>query len=448
MSNYIEIFKEYFSSLPGGVKGAEVEQSSSEVLKVEVKQGKLNSAKTYYENAYYLRTIGEKTGYAHTESTEVSPRKLISRAVEASEIVQTNSASTLNAMRLAKEGVEYTLVPYQTLVEKGAELETKLFQYGKGHVRLGGCSVTEQIEKTRIINSNEMDVASSRHFYKIELDAIARDGEIPHDFSVTEVAQKLDEINIDVLARRAVSALDILALEKPITAGKYNLVLLNQTMQKIITSFWQMFSAEKMQSNTSYLSGKIGKQIGSQLLTIRDVPQHKSGYSFAFDCEGTPSQEKDIVSAGVYETALHNSETAAKEGRVSTGNAGRKDSYGRTNPNQIVVVPNNLYIKPGEKTLDELLAQMGDGLLITEPYDIFHTFQVSSGDFSIPCCSVIIKNGRPAGAASQITISGNISELFNNLEAVGNDLVFDDFIGSFCTGSPSLLVKNISVSLN
>jgi len=125
----------------------------------------------------------------------------------------------------------------------------------------------------------------------------------------------------------------------------------------------------------------------------------------------------------------------------STGNCGRQNVF-------LDVRPTILYIAPGEKNTEELLAQMGNGLFITYIHDEIHSINIRSGDFSIPCGGVLYRNGNPVGSVTQLTMVGNIRPLLQNIVEVDNDLYFEEFdlADNYYCGGPGLLIKNLKIS--
>lgn len=90
---------------------------------------------------------------------------------------------------------------------------------------------------------------------------------------------------------------------------------------------------------------------------------------------------------------------------------------------------------------------MGDGVYITESYDIFHSINIGSGDFAIPCRGIVIKDGKPHHSVTALTICGNLVSLFKNVEETGNDLLIDEFLlKSYCVGSPSIRIRKLQVN--
>ena len=106
------------------------------------------------------------------------------------------------------------------------------------------------------------------------------------------------------------------------------------------------------------------------------------------------------------------------------------------------VAPSNLYIAPGEMTCEELLAQMGDGLYLTEVSGLHASANPVSGDFSLLSRGFEVRGGKCVRAVEQFTVAGNFYKLLESIEAVGSDLLFE---GS-PIGSPCVRVKSLSVA--
>ena len=206
-------------------------------------------------------------------------------------------------------------------------------------------------------------------------------------------------------------------------------------MQSLLQTFCGIFSAENAQQKLSLLSGREGETIASPLITIMDDPLLPGGLATsAFDGEGSASRTKAVVEQGVLKTLLHNRRTAAKQGVETTGNARRA---GRMD-----VAPTNFYIVPGSRSLDQLLQDMEDGLLITDVSGLHAGANPVSGDFSLLSNGFVIRGGKQAEPVERVTVAGNFYQLLKAVRAVGSDL---EFPGS-SVGSPSLDVGTLPVS--
>ena len=188
----------------------------------------------------------------------------------------------------------------------------------------------------------------------------------------------------------------------------------------------------------SLLSGKEGESIASPAVTLMDDPLLPGGYgSCPFDAEGSAARTKAVIDQGVLKTLLHSRKTARKQGVETTGNAARM-SYA----SPITVAPTNYYFQPGEKDLATLMADMGDGLVITEVSGLHAGADPISGDFSLLSKGYTVEGGKRGHAVEQITVAGNFDRLLKSIRAVAPDLYF---FGS-SIGSPSVDVGTLVVS--
>jgi PmbA protein len=199
-------------------------------------------------------------------------------------------------------------------------------------------------------------------------------------------------------------------------------------------------SAEAVQKGRSLLAGRLGQAVASPVLTLVDDGRLLEGLaSRPWDDEGVPTQRTPVIEAGVLSAFLHNSYTARRDGSArSTGNASR-GSY-RSTPE---LGPSNLVLLPGSRTKEELLAAMGDGMLITEVHGL-HTVNPVTGEFSLGINGFLVESGRPTLPVREMTVAGDLLGLLTRVSEVGSDLRFT--IGSGFLGAPSLLISDDAVS--
>jgi len=240
------------------------------------------------------------------------------------------------------------------------------------------------------------------------------------------------------MANKAVNDAIKMLNAKPIKSGNRKILLEARTSADLLATIQGIFSARAVQKGISMLKGKLNKPIASDCVTIVDNPFLENGSaSSAFDGEGVATKYKKIIEHGVLKTYLHNLKTAKIDGVKSTGNASR-GSYKST----IGVAPSNLYFDKGDKSFNQLVKEVGDGVYITELEGMHSGFNTISGDFSLGAKGFLIQNGKLEHAINQITISGNYFTLLNNIEEVGSDLLFS----TSGTGSPSLIISNLAIA--
>ena len=165
----------------------------------------------------------------------------------------------------------------------------------------------------------------------------------------------------------------------------------------------------------SFLAGKLNTRIGSDLLNVIDdgtIPGALG--SRPFDAEGLPIRKKTVVEKGELKTYLLDTYSGKKLGMASTGNASR--SVGEP-PG---VSPANFYLVPGTDSPEQIIGSVKNGLYVTEM--IGFGVNMVTGDYSRGAAGIWIENGELAFPVEEITVAGNLKEMFHNIEMVGNDL--------------------------
>jgi PmbA protein len=167
---------------------------------------------------------------------------------------------------------------------------------------------------------------------------------------------------------------------------------------------------------TTFLKDCLGTRIFPDAIEIHDDPRRVRGLrSRAFDGEGTPTAARDLVAAGVLTTWLLDSRSARQLGMQSTGHASR-GTGGPPAPG-----PTNLYLAAGEMTPAELMADIKLGLYVTEMIGM--GVNGVTGDYSRGASGFMIRDGAIAEPVAEITIAGNLLEMFAHLTPA-NDLRF------------------------
>jgi PmbA protein len=167
---------------------------------------------------------------------------------------------------------------------------------------------------------------------------------------------------------------------------------------------------------TSFLLGKLGEQVFAKGLTIRDDPHRPRGLrSRAFDGEGLPTLPADIIDDGVLTTWLLDSASARQLDLAPTGHASRGGSGAPG------AGTSNLYLQPGSVTVEGLIADIKLGVFVTEL--IGHGVNGVTGDYSRGASGFAIRDGKLAEPVAEITIAGNLTDMFLNM-AAADDLEF------------------------
>jgi PmbA protein len=184
---------------------------------------------------------------------------------------------------------------------------------------------------------------------------------------------------------------------------------------------------------TTFLKDKLGSRIFPAGIAVHDDPRRVRGLrSRPFDGEGVPTTPRAIIEDGVLTTWLLDSRTARQLGMRTTGHAARGPG-GPPSP-----APSNLYMAPGAPTPAELMADIREGLYVTELIGM--GVNGLTGDYSRGAAGFMIRDGVIAEPVAEITIAGHLLDMFARL-SVANDLRFKRG-----TDAPTLRVEDMTVA--
>jgi len=183
----------------------------------------------------------------------------------------------------------------------------------------------------------------------------------------------------------------------------------------------------------SFLKDKMGELVFAPNITILDEPHRLRGLrSKPFDGEGVRNKRWALIENGVLKTWLLDCASAKQLGLETTGHAAR-GTGGPPMPSTT-----NLYMAPGMVTRDALIADISEGFYVTELMGM--GVNGVTGDYSRGATGFWIENGAIAYPVSEVTIAGNLKEMFRNL-VPANDLVF-----RYGVNAPTLRVEGMTVA--
>lgn len=193
----------------------------------------------------------------------------------------------------------------------------------------------------------------------------------------------------------------------------------------LIGNFTHAISGGALYRKTSFLLGSLGQKIFPDFVQISERPHLRGGVaSSAFDNDGVATHDRELVQDGVVQGYFLSTYTARKLGMQTTGNAGGA---------------HNLLVKPGRHDLKGLLREMGRGLLVTELMG--QGVNYVTGDYSRGAAGYWVENGEIAYPVEEITIAGNLRQMFAGIAAIGKDI---DTRGGKHVGS--ILVERMTIA--
>lgn len=193
----------------------------------------------------------------------------------------------------------------------------------------------------------------------------------------------------------------------------------------LLSHFVSAISGGNLYRKSSFLLDSLGKQVFAPQITISERPHLLRGLASApFDNEGVVTQARDLVVNGVLQGYMLASYSARKLGMVTTGNAGGN---------------HNLILKSSDLDFDAMLKTMGTGLLVTEL--LGHGINMVTGDYSRGAAGFWVENGQIQYPVEEITVAGNLQDMFRRIVAVGSDVLVQ---GSKQTGS--VLIEQMTIA--
>ena len=319
-----------------------------------------------------------------------------------------SKVSVKAAIELAKraEAAAMAFDPRVTISNGGGYAQSRVSKYyanSRGFKALdksGSCRVSIGVIATSGEEKQTGGWGSSKRYFS-ELDS-------PESLGRLAAEEAVEKLN----ARRVKSQVVPLVADRQLAA-------------RLLSYFAQAATGNNLVTKQSFLIDKIGQQVAHPSINIIDNPHVVRGLGTrAWDDHGLPTVYRDIVKDGVL---LNYFMDLTSSRRLESG---LKPNGGR---------PSNLCIPAGTSTPEEIIASVQNGLFLQEISG--HGFNAANGDISFKASGQWIENGKKAFAVSGITIAGNLLELFQQVEAIGNDLVWES-----TTVSPTLKFKSISVA--
>ncbi len=353
------------------------------------------------------------------------------------EVLFNEKAGEYQEVEMFYPGLETIKTP--EIIDLLLKLESKVLNQDKRIKQVMSTNFSMAKKEVKLINSYGLDLAQKSNYAVITTSImVEEDGDVKTGFDY-QIKFAVEEFDLDKLAHKVVSEATGMLKAKKVKSQKYDLIIQNEAMVSLLGALSSSFSGDRVNKGLSKLKDKLGQKTFSSKLTIIDDPLKENQVnSSSFDDEGTACLRKTVVENGVIKTFLHNLKTAKKAGVESTGN-GFKPGYREA----VDVHPTNFYIQPLDKSQDELLNLLDNGLLITEIAGLHAGMNGLTGDFSLQCSGYQVENGAKTTPINLILIAGNLFTLLDEqIDEIASDLYFS-YSG---LGAPSILFKEVSIS--
>ena len=203
--------------------------------------------------------------------------------------------------------------------------------------------------------------------------------------------------------------------------------------RSMLEHIFEGVNGDSVYRGASFLAGKLGEKIAGTNVTVVDDGTISGGFGTTpFDGEGIPTRRTVVIENGILKSYLLNTYTAKKLGLETTANASRGLAG---TPG---IGPGNYFLQPGTKTPKQIIGEVRDGLYVTE--FLGHGANLVTGDYSRGASGMWIINGELAYPVEEITVAGNLKDMFCNISEIGADL---EFRGS--VASPTIRIDGLTV---
>lgn len=416
-----------------GADAIEVAASNEKGFSVTARLGEVENVEHHNQRSMGVTVYrGKAKGSA---STNIVSPEAINRAVDsaldiAKFTAEDDCAGIADAEHMAFDYPQLDLEhPWEIQTEQALEQAIqceKVARDDKRIVNSEGASVSSITSQITYANSHGFlgEYRGTRH--SVSCSVIAGDDsgmQRDYWYTIDRNAKNLQNVEeVGVMAReRSVRRLSSQAM-KTCSAP----VLFEPNLARsLIGHLFSAISGSALYREASFLLDSKGKKILPDWLSIKEQPHLLAALgSVPFDGEGVKTQERNIVENGVLQDYILSSYSARKLGMKTTANAGGV---------------HNVQVTHGDQSQQDLLKNMGSGLLVTEL--IGHGVNTVTGDYSRGAAGFWVENGELQYPVHEITIAGNLSDMFQSISAIGNDV---DTRGNVQCGS--ILVEGMTIA--
>ena len=448
------------SALKAGASDAEVVVYEGEEFSTLVRLGEVDQLKESGSRAIGLRVFfGRQT--ASTSSSDLSPmslRRLVEGAVTLARITSEDPHAGLpepdefGQLDAAEQCLYFEDVneqPPADRIRMAREVEAAAMAFDARIQNSGGGDFDTSTSHKILVNSRGFAGEYRRSYCGFSAAPIAHDehGRMQRNYwySAARTTHLLeDPVAIGhEAARRTLRRLGA----RRVPTQQAPVVFSPEVARSIVGNIFDAANGDAIYRHASFFAGKLGERVAGENITIIDdgtmVFSHlladgtvirTGGFGTApFDAEGLPTRRTVLVDRGILKTYVANTYTARKLGMKSTGSASRGLAGAPG------IGPHNFYLKPGSLTPEQIIGDVRAGLYVTETMGF--GVNLVTGDYSQGAAGLWIENGELAYPVEEITIAGNLKDMYRNIVAIGNDVTFRT-----ANSAPTLRIDGMTIA--
>ena len=442
-------------ALKAGATDAEAVVYEGDEFSALVRLGKVETLKESGSRAVGLRVfIGQRT--ASTSSSDFSDdsiARLVEGAITLARITSEDPFAGLpEAHEFGKIEEDQHLyfddvnaMPPAERIEIARRTEAAALAYDARIQNSGGGDFDTSTSHKILMNSRGFIGEYCRSYCGFSAAPIAHDekGSMQRNywFSNSRTVKKLEnpeEIGHEA-ARRTLKRLGA----RQVKTQKAPVVFSPEIARSIIGNIFDAANGDAIYRNASFFSGMLGEQVAGENITVIDdgtiIHRFEDGAGIGgfgtrpFDGEGLPTRRTVLVERGILKNYVSNTYTARKLNLKSTGNASRGLAG---NPG---IGAGNFFLEAGTLTPEQIIGDVKSGLYVTETMGF--GVNLVTGDYSQGASGLWIENGELAYPVEEITIAGNLKDMYKNIVAIGNDLIFRG-----ASAAPTIRIEGMTIA--
>ena len=398
-----------------GASQAEASLSVSRGLSVSVRMGEVESLEFQNDRDLGVTVyFGHRKGNASTG--DLSAAGIAEAVAAACAIAQATGEDPCNGLAdaalMAREFPDLDLdhpwdITADTAVDLARECEAAALAVDKRITQSEGASVATHQGVSLYANTHGFSGARRGTQHSLSCAVIATQGEeMQRDYWYSNARDAAELGSPQAIGRKAGERSAARLGARKLGTRQAPVLFVPEMARGLFGHFTGAISGGSLYRKASFLLDKLGQPVFSPLVTLTQQPRLLRGPgSTAFDSEGVATQERVLVDKGVLQGWLLASYSARKLGLTTTGNAGGVF---------------NLIAQTGDKNFEQLVCDMGEGLIVTELMG--QGVNGVTGDYSRGAAGFWVENGVIAYPVNELTVAGNLLEMYRGIQAIGNDV--------------------------
>jgi PmbA protein len=422
-----------------GADAADALAVRSVSLAVEVREGAVEESERSEGDDVGLRVfVGRRQAVVSSNDIKADVSQLAERAVAMARAAPEDPYSGLaDPAQLARDIPDLDLLdpdlPAVALLEERAKRAERAGLAVAGVTKSGGASASAGIGGMVLVTSGGFRGAYLNSGQSVSMTAIAGNGTaMERDYDYSSALHGADLETPEKVGRSAGERTVERLNPRKVETKRVPVVFDRRVAGSLVSHLAGAINGSAVARKTSFLKDKLGERLFAPGISVIDDPRRKRGLrSRPFDAEGVATRRLAVVEAGVLKSWFLDSATARELELATTGHAQRGVS---STPSPGA---SNLHLSAGAVTPEALMADIAEGFYVTDLIGM-GVNQVT-GDYSRGASGFWIENGRRSYPVSEVTIAGNLLEMFRTL-APANDLEF-----RFGTNAPTVRVEGLTV---